>query len=134
MKKFFAILCIFLLTFPLYGFAAKSPTIENKIYSIPSIPFQIVDTVQMTMDIYEMLPLDELEGYTWCEALIVKLDQVYEKTQWRLLIDLTEVKEAKVVIIGESIYIQDAEIIDDMITVDFTGLEPSTYYVCFFIK
>ena len=135
MKRFFTFICILLLTFPLYGFAATSPTTVNTIYSTPSISYQVVDTVQMVMEIQEMLPLDELEGYTWCEALIVELDQAYEKTQWRLLIDFTEAEEAKVVIIGESIYVQDAEIVNEnTITVDFTGLEPSTYYVCFFVK
>ena len=134
MKKVFIVLCILLLTFPLYAFAAKSPTLNDMIYSIPSIQFQVVDKIPMIMDIYDMLPMEELEEYTWCEALIVELDQEYEKTQWRLLIDFTDIEEAKVVIIGESIYIQDAEIIGDMITVDFTGLEPGTYYVCFFVK
>lgn len=134
MKKFFVILCILLFTFPMYAFAAKSPTVENMIYSIPSIKFEMIDQIPFIMDIYDMLPHEELEGYTWCEAITVELDQEYEKVQWRLLIDFTQIEEAKVVIIGESIYIQSAEIINDMIIVDFTGLDPGTYYVCFFVK
>lgn len=134
MKKLFVIFCILVLVFPMCAFAARSATIERKIYSNPAVKFEVIDELSLIADICEMLPKEELKDYTWCEALIVELDKKYEEVKWYLPIDMSGAENVKIVIIGESVYIQETDIEHNMITVDFTDLEPGTYYVCFFIK
>ena len=45
-----------------------------------------------------------------------------------------KLEKAKVVIIGETVILQDAIIEDNSIIVDFTGISPGSYYLCFFLN
>ena len=47
---------------------------------------------------------------------------------------MSKLEKAKVVIIGETVILQDAIIEDNSIIVDFTGISPGNYYLCFFLN
>ena len=134
MKKLFAIFCIILLVFPFCAFAAKSPTTTNKIYSVPAVKFDVVDNALTVRNLEKVLPQEELEEYLWYELLYVELDKEYETVAWHFPADMSKLEKAKVVIIGETVTLQDAIIEDDSIVVDFTGISPGNYYLCFFLN
>ena len=133
MKKVFICILIILMVLPMCAFAAKSPTTTNKIYSIPAVKFETVDNALTIRNIEKQLP-EGLDDYLWCELLYVELDKEYDIIRWYFPVDMSDMETAKVVIIGETVTLQDAIIEDNMIPVDFTGFKPGNYYVCFFLE
>ena len=134
MKKVFICILIILMVLPMCAFAAKSPTTLNKIYSIPTVKFEVIDNALVIRNIEKRLPEEELEDYLWCELLYVELDKEYDIIRWYFPEDLSSMEMAKIVIIGEDVILQDASIEDNAVIIDFTNIKPGNYYICFFLE
>lgn len=126
MKKFISILFCLLLTFPFLAAAAPSPSTNNLIYCTPEMQFELCDPALFDLD---------LEGYELVEAVRVIVDKAYEKVTWYIPIEISQDDCIKIALINNDLFMQDAEITEDLgIVVDFTDLEPDTYLLYFFIK
>ena len=126
MKKILVTLLCFLLLIPLTGAAAPSPTVQTLIWCEPEIPFKVLDKIDFELYI---------QDYALIEALQITLDEPHEQIVWHLPVEITPEDQVKVAIINEDLYLDDTLITDDgNIIIDFSAIEPGTYYLYFYLK
>ena len=124
MKRFLIMLLCLLLTFPFLAASAPSPTVKDMIWCEPEMLFEVLDTVDFDL---------KIEGYTLIEALKVTVEEPMTQVTWYIMAEITENDSIKTAIIDNDLIIHDAEITEDGgIIVDFTDIEPNTYFLYFF--
>lgn len=110
--------------------AAASPTVKQEFKCIPSVPFTMIESQEELQKALEYADVDDL----LLEAIIVELDQKYEKVTWELL---TEVKKDDyfyaIITNGEVTVMQELENKPDHSVIsDFSNFELGTYYMLFY--